>query len=97
MLIGAVAGAPTARSIRCGGEGARRDLDGARVKSWRARLVRSTARYRGAGIGPRGGGDVAIDSEKPVQRVSLTCREALRLARILLRLVDDLTFVERAT
>jgi hypothetical protein len=31
MLIDALACAPTARSIRCGGDGCRRDLDGARV------------------------------------------------------------------
>ena len=37
-----------------------------------------------------------IDSEQPVQRVSLIRGEALRLARILVRLVDDRTFVERA-
>jgi hypothetical protein len=38
-----------------------------------------------------------IDSQQPVQRVSLSRGEALRLARILVRLVDDLTFVERAS
>jgi hypothetical protein len=37
-----------------------------------------------------------IDGEEPVQRVSLSGGEALRLARILVRLVDDRTFVERA-
>ena len=37
-----------------------------------------------------------IDSEQPVCRVSRSCGEALRLARILVRLIDDLTFVERA-
>jgi hypothetical protein len=37
-----------------------------------------------------------IDGEEPVQRVSLGGGEALRLARILVRLVDDRTFVERA-
>jgi hypothetical protein len=37
-----------------------------------------------------------IDSEQPVQRVSLSRGEALRLASILVRLVDDLTLVERA-
>jgi hypothetical protein len=37
-----------------------------------------------------------IDGEEPVPRVSLSLGETLRLARILVRLVDDLTFVERA-
>ena len=36
-----------------------------------------------------------IDGEEPVQRVSLSRGEALRLARILVRLVDDRTFIER--
>jgi len=31
-----------------------------------------------------------------LQRISLSRGEALRLTRILVRLVDDLTFVERA-
>jgi len=48
MLIGALACAPIARSIRCGEDGARRNLEGARIGASvyvvaRA-LVRSTAR-----------------------------------------------------
>ncbi len=34
--------------------------------------------------------------DEPAQRVSLTAGEALRLARILVRCADELTFVERA-
>ena len=37
-----------------------------------------------------------IDTEQPVQRVTLSGGEALRLARVLVRLVDDLTFVDDA-
>jgi hypothetical protein len=38
----------------------------------------------------------SIDADAPGQQVSLSPGEALRLARALTRLVDDLTFVERA-
>jgi RNase P protein component len=87
MLIGALACAPTARSIRCGGDGARRDLDRAHR---RERIRRGTRLWFSQ---PRDAAAPArvvvatwlIECAEPVQRVSLSRGEALWLARILVR------------
>ena len=62
----------------------------------RAPVVRSTARAAAPAPVRAVVETWPIDSEESVQRVSLSGGEALRLVRILVGSVDDLTFLERA-
>jgi len=65
---------------------------------WRALLVQSSARGHSAGTGTRsgGGGDGALWTPSSQCSVSLSSGEGSWLVRILERLVDDRTCVERA-
>ena len=80
-------------------DGARHDLDGEQVgvSVYNAAPFRfGVPRDDTPPVAPRVVLETWTSDVEPAHRVSLTAGEALRLARILVRCADELTFVQRA-